>query len=64
LLLKAKKKIALLITNVNGLVAIIFAVLAVGFKLAADIPAALGVISLVFSAGSFYDVLKAYGAVS
>ena len=58
-----KKQIAILITNVNGLIAIIFAVLSVGFKLAPDIPAGIGAMMTVFANGSIYDLLKAYGAV-
>lgn len=60
---KQKQKVAILITNINGLVAIIFAVFAVGFKLAPDIPAGIAVMFTVFSNGSIYDLLKAYGAV-
>jgi len=58
-----KKQVAILITNINGLIAIIFAVLAVGFKLAPDIPSGVGVMMIVFANGSLFDLLKAYGAV-
>jgi fatty acid desaturase len=60
---EAKKKVAILITNVNGVIAIIFAVLAVGFKLAPDIATGVGVMMTVFANGSLFDLLKAYGAI-
>ncbi|MHB1275155.1 MAG: hypothetical protein ACYCXQ_01055 [Candidatus Humimicrobiaceae bacterium] len=58
-----KKQIAILITNVNGLIAIIFAILSVGFKLAPDIPSGIGVMMIVFANGSLYDLLKSWNAV-
>jgi len=58
-----KKQVMILITNTNGFIAILFAIFAVGFKLAPDIPAGIAVMATVFSNGSFYDLLKSWGAV-
>ena len=51
-----------LITAVNGAVAVVYAVAAAGLLGAEFFETALRAGS-VFSAGSFYDLLKAYGAV-
>ena len=60
----AKKKDvdAKVITTVNGAIAVIYAVLVAGF-LGHGFFDVIVQAGAVFSAGSFYDLLKAYGAV-
>ena len=51
-----------LITTINGAVAVIYAVLVAGF-LGAGFFDSIITAGAVFSAGSFFDLLKAYGAI-
>lgn len=52
-----------IITSVNGAIAVVFAVLIVAFKLETDFWQAIANAGTMFAIGSFYDLLKAYGAV-
>lgn len=52
-----------IITSVNGAVAVIFAVIIVAFKLETDFWSAVANAGTVFAIGSFFDLLKAYGAI-
>lgn len=54
---------AKIITSVNGAIAIIYAILVVAFGLASDLFVAIASAGSIFAIGSFYDLLKAYGAV-
>ena len=54
---------ARIITSVNGAIAVIYAVLVAGF-LGVGFFDSLITAGAVFSAGSFYDLLKAYKVVS
>jgi hypothetical protein len=59
-----KKEVeAKIITTVNGAVAVVFAVLIVALKLEADFWQAVANAGMMFAVGSFYDLLKSYGAV-
>jgi len=52
-----------IITSVNGAIAVLFAVIIVALKLAPDFWGAIANAGTMFAIGSFYDLLKAYGAV-
>ena len=59
-----KKEVeAKIITSVNGAIAVIFAVLIVALKLETDFWQAVASAGTLFAIGSFYDLLKSYGAV-
>ena len=59
----AKKEFdARLITSVNGAVAVVYAIIVVAF-LGGNFFDVMVNAGAVFAAGSFYDLLKAYGAV-
>jgi hypothetical protein len=51
------------ITSVNGAIAIVFAVIVVGFGLDKEVFSVIVKAGAVFASGSFFDLLKAYGAV-
>jgi len=52
-----------LIVSINAGIAVIYAVLVVAAGLSGDVFAVLVNASAVFAAGSYFDLLKAYGAV-
>ena len=52
---------ARIITSVNGAIAVIFAILVAAFGLETDVFSVMVKAGAVFAAGSFYDLLKAYG---
>ena len=52
-----------IITSVNGAIAIVFAVLVAGFGLDKEVFSVIVKAGAVFASGSFFDLLKAYGAV-
>ena len=54
---------AKIITSVNGAIAVVFAVIIVALKLETDFWQAIANAGTVFAIGSFFDLLKAYGAV-
>jgi uncharacterized Tic20 family protein len=62
-LIKIRKKDvdARIITTINGAIAVIFAILVAAFGLETDVFAVMVKAGAVFAAGSFYDLLKAYG---
>ena len=65
-IIKAVKKAEIeskIITTVNGAVAIVFAVILVAFKMEPDFWGAIANAGAMFSIGSFYDLLKSYGAI-
>lgn len=53
-----------IITSVNGAIAVIFAVVVVGFGLDKEVFSIIVKAGAVFASGSFFDLLKAFGAVS
>jgi hypothetical protein len=52
-----------LIVSINAGIAVIYAVLVVAMGLSGDVFAVLVNASAVFAAGSYFDLLKAYGAI-
>jgi len=52
-----------IITSVNGAIAVIFAILVVAAKLDTNAFSVMVKAGAVFACGSFYDLLKAYGAI-
>jgi len=54
---------ARLIVSINAGIAVVYAVLVVAAGLSTDVFAVLVNASAVFATGSYYDLLKAYGAV-
>ena len=52
-----------LITTVNGVVAVVYTVIIVALGITTNFWEALKDAGTVFMAGSFYDLLKAYGAI-
>jgi hypothetical protein len=52
-----------IITSVNGAIAVMFAVLIVALKLETDFWQAVANAGTLFAIGSFYDLLKSYGAI-
>lgn len=53
-----------IITSVNGAIAVVFAILVAGFGLDKEVFSVIVKAGAVFASGSFYDLLKAYKAVS
>ena len=63
---KAIKKTGIdakIITSVNGTIAVLYGVFIVAFGLETDFWQAIANAGTVFAIGSFFDLLKAYGAV-
>ncbi len=54
---------AKIITSVNGTIAILYGVFIVAFGLETDFWQAIANAGTMFAIGSFYDLLKAYGAL-
>ena len=52
-----------LITTINGVVAVVYTVIIVSLGITTNFWEALKDAGTVFMAGSFYDLLKAYGAI-
>jgi hypothetical protein len=52
-----------IITSVNGAIAVVFAIIVVALKLVPDFWQGIANAAAMFAVGSFYDLLKAYGAV-